>query len=129
MQGLSQADRNQAEVEARAKILWGDKPDEAIRFLMLKGFSREEASEKIHALIKERHRTIRAEGFRKIIIGSLTVVGSAVALLTMWKVGFISPFVLGGVGLACVGGLWMLMNGLFRFLAPGSQSGDATEND
>jgi predicted phage tail protein len=95
----------------------------------LKGFTQEEASEKIHTMIKERHRTIRAEGLKKIIFGSLIALGSAGSLLGMWKVGFFSPFVFGGVGLACVGGLWMLLNGLFKFLSPGSQGGDASEND
>ena len=126
---VSQEGRDQAVVEARAKILWGDNPDEAIRFLMLRGFTTEEATEKIHAMIKERRRTIRGEGFKKIIIGSLLAFASSGALFGMWKVGFISPFVGGGVGLACVGGLWMLFNGLLKFLAPGSQGGDAAGND
>jgi hypothetical protein len=126
---VSQEDRDKAVVEARAKILWGDNPDEVIRFLMLHGFTNEEASEKIHAMIKERRRTIRGEGIKKIIVGSLLACASAGALFGMWKVGFISPFVAGGVGLACVGGLWMLFNGLLQFLTPGSQSGDAAGND
>jgi hypothetical protein len=127
--GVPQQDPAQLEAEARAKILWGDRPDEVIHFLMLRGLTNEEASAKVHAMIKERSRTIRAKGLVKFIGGTLTTLGAAGAMLTMLKVGFFSPFVLGGVGLAAVGGLWLIFNGLWKIIAPGAQSGDASDND
>lgn len=127
--GAQQPDRDQAEVEARAKILWGDAPDEVIHFLMLRGFTNEEASGKIRAMLKERRRTIRAKGIVKTIGGILLTCGAAGFLLTMLKYGFFSPFVLGLDGLACVCGLWMFLNGLWKIIAPGAQIGDASDND
>lgn len=127
--GAQQPDRDQAEVEARAKILWGDAPDEVIHFLMLRGFTNEEASENIRAMLKERRRTIRAKGIVKTIGGILLTCGAAGFLVTMLKYGFFSPFVLGLDGLACVCGLWMILNGLWKIIAPGAQIGDASDND
>lgn len=126
---VPQQDRAQVEAEARAKILWGDRPDEVIHFLMLRGFTNDEASEEVHAMIRERSRTIRAKGVVKASGGTLLTLGSTGALVTFLKIGFFSPFVLGGIGLAIVCGLWLFLNGLWKIIAPGAQSGDASDND
>ena len=128
MSGL-QPDPVQVEAEARAKILWGDRQDEVIHFLMLRGFSSEDATEKVRTMIKERSRTIRVKGIVKTIGGTVLAGGSASAMVVMLKIGFFSPFVLGLIGLAIVGGLWILFNGLWKIIAPGAQSGDASDND
>ena len=117
------------ETEARAKILWGDRPEEIIHFLTLRGFSNEDATEKVHTMIKERNRTIRTKGLVKTIGGSALTLGSAAALFVLLRIGFFSPFVLGLIGLAICGGLWILFNGLWKLIAPGAQSGDASDND
>lgn len=125
--GVAPMNPEQVEAEAKAKILWGDKPEEVTHYLMIQGFSHEEASEKVRAMIKERVRTIRAKGIMKTLGGLAASLGSGGFLWMLLKVGFYSPFVLGIVGLGCVLGLWLLLNGLFKVLAPGSQLGDASE--
>jgi hypothetical protein len=127
--GVAPANPEQVEAEARAKILWGDKPDEVTHFLMIQGFTHEEASEKVRTMIKERIRTIRAKGVVKTLGGVVVTAGSGGFLWLLLKAGFFSPFVLGLVGLACVLGLWLLFNGLLKALAPGTQLGDASEED
>lgn len=126
--GIAPMDPAQAETEAKAKILWGDKPEAVTHFLMLQGFTQEEASEKVRAMMKERIRTIRTKGVAKTLGGAVLTLGSGGFLWMLIKVGFFSPFVLGLVGLACVVGLWLLLNGLLIILAPGSQLGDASED-
>ena len=126
--GIASKDPEQLEAEAKAKILWGDKPEEVTHFLMLQGFTQPEASAKVRAMVKERLRTIRAKGVAKTLGGAVLTLGSGGFLWMLIKVGFFSPIVLGLVGLACVVGLWLLLNGLLTILAPGSQLGDASED-
>ncbi|HEX9046186.1 MAG TPA: hypothetical protein VF988_04105 [Verrucomicrobiae bacterium] len=127
--GAQMPDRAQVETEARAKILWGDAREEVIMFMMLRGIPRDEASELVGAMLKERRRTIRAKGIAKTVGGVITTCGAGAAIFAMLRTGFFSPFVLGGVGLAAVGGLWMIFNGVFKVIAPSAASGDASEND
>jgi hypothetical protein len=127
--GAQEPDRAQVETEARAKILWGDAQDEVIQFMMIRGIPGPEATALVRNMLKERRRTVRAKGFAKTVGGIVTTCGAAGAIVTMLRYGFISPFVLGGVGLAGVMGLWMLFNGIFKLVAPGAASGDASEND
>jgi hypothetical protein len=127
--GVGQTDRTQAEHEARAKILWGDPPEEVIKFLMFKGFSHEEASGKVRALFRERLNTVRATGIQKILMGIFMAVGAASTFLLLVRAGFISVWILAAAGLACVSGLWMILTGALKVLAPKSEIGDASEND
>jgi hypothetical protein len=126
---IGQTDHTQAEHEARAKILWGDSQEDVLKFLMLKGFSHEEASGKVRVLFRERMRTVRGMGFGKILMGIFVAVGAAATFLLMVRVGFVSIWVLGSAGIACVSGLWMILSGIFKVLAPKLESGDASEND
>lgn len=121
--------RNQAEIEAKAKILWGDSPEEVIKFLMIRGFSCQEASDKVHVLFKERLATIRANGIVKILTGIFVAVGAATSFLFLVKIGFLSIWLLASAGIACVSGLWMIFIGIFKVLAPKSERGDASDND
>ncbi len=121
--------RNQAEIEARAKILWGDSPEEVIKFLMIGGFSCQEASDKVRVLFKERLAEIRANGIVKILTGIFVAVGAATSFLFLVKIGFLSIWLLASAGIACVSGLWMILIGIFKILAPKSEHGDASDND
>ena len=127
--GAQEPDRAQVETGARAKILWGDAQDEVIQFMMIRGIPGPEATALVRNMLKERRRTVRAKGFAKTVGEILTTCAAGGAILVMLRYGFFSPFVLGGVGLAGVMGLWMLFNGIFKLVAPGAASGDASEND
>jgi hypothetical protein len=121
--------RNQADIEARAKILWGDSPEEVIKFLMIRGFSCQEASDKVHVLFKERLAEIRANGIVKILTGIFVAVGAATSFLFLVKIGFLSIWLLASAGIACVSGMWMILIGIFKVLTPKSEHGDASDND
>src|SRR6266545_8071134 len=46
----AQMDRSQVEHEARAKISWGDAPEEVAKYLMMQGLSRKEASSLVEGM-------------------------------------------------------------------------------
>lgn len=127
--GTQDSDHIQAELEAKAKILWGEPPEEVIKFLMIRGFSYQEASDKVRVLFKERIAAIRANGIGKMLIGIFVAFGSAALLLVLWKAGMISIWLFGSVAIGGVYGLWMILKGLLKVLAPKSERGDASEND
>src|SRR5260221_10355619 len=72
-------DRSQAEHEARAKILWGDAPEEVVRFLMGQGIAVPEASAIVEELFQERAATIRRSGIVKMVGGGLLICVPIVA--------------------------------------------------
>src|SRR5579863_2653407 len=61
--------REQAVVEARAKVSWGDTEEAVIQYLMMQGYSVQEAREISAQMFKERRAETRVNGIRKIIIG------------------------------------------------------------
>jgi hypothetical protein len=127
--GVSPNNRTQAEIEAKAKILWGDPPKEVINFLMIRGLNHQEASETVRMLFKERLAAIRADGIGKILTGIFVALGSASSLVFFVKIGFISIWLLGAVAIAGVYGLWTILVGVLKVLAPKSERGDASDND
>jgi uncharacterized protein YjeT (DUF2065 family) len=127
--GIKEDERNQAEVEAKAKILWGDPPEEVIRFLMIRGFNRQEASDKVRAMFRARLAAIRANGIGKMLMGVFVAFGSSGFFFLQIKYGFISLWLLLATGVACVSGLWLILDGLLKVLMPKLKQGDASEND
>jgi hypothetical protein len=126
---LQKINRTQLEFEARAKILWGDTPEEVIRFLRIQGLETEEASAMVQEMLRERMATIRAAGISKIFKGIGIAIGSALTFILFVKVGFLSIWILGSLALACVFGLWLVLAGTLKVLNPKSEAGDAAEND
>jgi len=96
---------------------------------MIQGIGREEASVMVSAMFRERVRTIRGNGIRKILMGIIMAVGAAATFLFLFRIGFISIWLLASAGIACVSGLWMILIGIFKVLAPKSEHGDASDND
>jgi hypothetical protein len=119
-----QIDRTQAEHEARAKISWGDAPEEVVKFLMIQGLGYEEASAMVHAMFKERAKTIRRNGIKKIILGALLICVPIVALFIFLSM-LIFPIKLFAVTIM-VGlyGAWMALKGTIMVVAPKSEPGD-----
>ncbi|HEY1662485.1 MAG TPA: hypothetical protein VGI03_08710 [Verrucomicrobiae bacterium] len=109
-----------AEAEAKAKILWGDSKEEVIQFLMMQGFSVNDASELVQVAFKERAVAVRAEGIRKVFIGLGMMFGSVISL----PFARLSFWLLGMAGIAGLSGFWMALNGTLMALAPKSEKGD-----
>jgi len=122
-----QLDRTQAENEARAKISWGDAPEDVTRFLMMQGFGYEEAVVLVRAMVRERAATIRRNGIGKILIGCVLVPVPIIAFSFFVRAGFIplTPFAV--TLLVGVWGAWMLLKGALMLLAPKSEPGDIAD--
>ncbi len=121
---LGLVDRSTAEIEARAKISWGDSPDEVIRYLMLQGFTATEAKETVDVLFKERLAELRVKGIRKIFtgIGLMFVPVIEGLIFVMVHLIFLKLMAIGVmVGLW---GVWQLLNGIVMLAAPKMESGD-----
>src|SRR6516225_7467091 len=105
------ARRDQVESEARAKVIWGEDPDQALNFLRVNGFRDDEALAIVHDVLRERLAAVRGIGFRKIMIGLGLIAIPVVAWLMMMRAGVISIKLLGITGTAGVFGAWKVMQG------------------
>ncbi len=117
----------QAQHEARAKIFWGDTAEEVIKYLKVQGFSYEEASGLVQAMFLEREVTIRANGVRKIFIGSALLAVPIVAFFIFLGIGIIPMKLFALAIMVGLWGAWMLINGIIMFLAPKWERGDVAD--
>ena len=124
---MPKVDRSQAEHEAKAKILWGDPPDEAIKHLMLHGFTVDEASALVSQMCQERFSTIRANGIKKIIFGVVLICVPVVALVIFLSIGVIYIKILALTIMVGFYGAWLALKGCFMVLSPKSEQGDVSE--
>ena len=122
-----QVDHAQAQVEARAKISWGDSPKQVIGYLMMQGFGREEASELVQEMFRERVATIRANGIKKLIFGAALVCVPIVALVFFLSIGILPMNIFAFTIMAGRWGVWQIIKGLFMVLTPKSEPGDVAE--
>jgi hypothetical protein len=135
----AQPDRTQLMFEARAKISWGDSPQEVLKYLMINGIPHEEANEFVNDLFDQRAAAIRSRGILYIFAG----IGLVCVPIVMWFVAQRASEVYNwghtshltsramrgllitiGIGL---GGIGLLIKGLFMFFSPQSSSGDVAE--
>lgn len=122
-----QVDHTQAQHEARAKIYWGDPPEEVIKYLMIKGISHEEASVMVGALLRERAAAIRANGIRKILTGISLMAVPVVAYRIFVGIGIIPMKLFGLTIMVGLWGVWLFLKGTIMFLSPKSESGDLAD--
>jgi hypothetical protein len=126
--GHRHVDRARAENEARAKVLWGDEAKDVATFLRSQGLSFEEANSMVQSLFAERAKTVRAEGFKKMLIGGALILLPIVFFLANLASGRIYVRPLALTVMAGFYGLYQLVKGLFMFIAPKSESGDVFDN-
>src|SRR5215510_11771802 len=98
-----QVDRNQAEIEARAKISWGDPPMEVVKYLMIQGWSYEEAAPLVDSIFRERAATIRKTGIMRVVLGLGLMCVPIFALFYFAHIGVISWTLM---SLAVMAGVW-----------------------
>jgi hypothetical protein len=79
----------QATIQARAQMTWGDSHQSIIEFLQSNGFGDKEAFDLVRNLQKERNLEIRALGLRKIYIGISLILIPIVYLIISGFLGFI----------------------------------------
>jgi len=120
-------DRTQAEYEARAKVSWGDPPQAVTGYLMMQGFSREEASSLVKELFHERAATVRGNGIRRIVIGVALMCVPVVALFIFLSLGVIHLGIFAVTIILGFWGVWMIIKGICMVLAPKVEAGDVAE--
>lgn len=119
--------REQAEHEARAKAMWGDAPEQITSYLMVQGYSRDEAMELTKVLVKERTSAVRANGIRKMLIGFGLVWVPVIALIIFLSIGYIPLKPMGAAILIGIYGAYLLLRGLLMAIAPKSEKGDVAD--
>jgi hypothetical protein len=124
---LGLVDHATAEIEARAKISWGDSRDDVISYLMLQGFSAPEAKELVAVLFKERLAALRVKGIRKILIGFGAMCVPVIAWGTMAHLGIIFMKALALAVMVGLWGCWEVLNGIIMLVAPKMESGEIGE--
>lgn len=124
---LGLVDRNQAEHEARAKAMWGDSKEQIIGYLMIQGFTLPEATEVATNLFKERTAAVRANGIRKIIIGSGMICVPIVALIIFLSIGVIPLKLFAVTIMIGLYGAYIALKGILMAVAPKSERGDVAD--
>jgi hypothetical protein len=120
-----QTDPGQVANEARAKMFWGDPPQEVLKFLMINNIPRQEAMEIVRELTHERMVQMRKNGLIKIFSGILMICVPIGGWFGGMAVISIKIF-----AFMCMLGLWgfyRLVKGMLMVLAPKSQHGDVSE--
>ena len=82
----------------------------------------------VRALLIERAKTVRAEGFKKMIWGGAVIVVPIAFCLADLGAGRVPIRLLALTVMVGFYGLWVLVKGLLMFLAPKSESGDVYED-
>ena len=124
-----QVSRTQAQHEARAKMLWGDKPLQVLAYLLSQGFTREDASELVKEFLAERTRIIRWKGIKYVAIGIVLFLVPAITLAVAFFDNHIPNLRAVGVWVVIgLAGVSLLIKGIFILISPGSTSGDASDS-
>lgn len=113
--------------EARARTLWGDEPEEVVKFLMLQGLSAVEATELKNELFVERAKTVRSNGIFKAVTGFGLMCVPVATLIGCMAVGYIPLKLIGVTGVLGLWGFYRLLKGSIMFIAPKSEPGDVSD--
>jgi hypothetical protein len=120
-----QTDPTQVAHEARAKIFWGDPPQEVLKFLLINNVPRAEAMEIIRELTHERTVQMRKNGLVKIFSGILMVcvpVGGWFGGMAVISIKLFAFMIMLGLW-----GAYRLIKGILMVVAPKMQQGDVSE--
>ncbi len=124
---IPQIDRAQAEHEARAKIFWGDDPDEVTRHLMMQGLSLQDASALVAEFNKERAAATRGNGFRKLFIGVPMMFVPVVAFVIFSSIRIFPLKIFAVTVMVGIWGAWWTLNGTMMLIAPKIEPGDVAD--
>jgi hypothetical protein len=123
-------DRDRLTTEARAKIFWGDAPEEVTKFLMAQGLEHGEASDLVAGMYKERLATLRGIGLRRVLIGGGMICVPIVSFFFYIRAGHLPIKLFAAKVAVGVWGAWMFIRGAIMLIAPKMGSEDiADEQD
>jgi hypothetical protein len=116
-------DRDKAEKEARAKIMWGDSAEQVASYLTVQGLGRDEAVEIAQGIFQERAAIVRSNGIKKIVIGLVLVCVPVAAYLVFHARGrfpirfSIWCYIIG------IYGAYMFITGILAVVSPKTEKG------
>jgi hypothetical protein len=122
-----QTDPGQVAHEARAKIFWGDPPQEVLKFLMINNIPRQEAMEIVRELSHERVVQMRKNGLIKMISGILMVCVPVAGWFIFNAAGIIPMKLFAIMIMLGLWGAYRVLKGTFMVVAPKAQQGDVSE--
>lgn len=114
----------QAQIEGRAKIFWGDPPDEVKKFLMRNSISVAEATALVDEWFLERAKTIRSNGIKKAFTGIGLATVPVIFYVVFNAVGMIPMKLFALTIMIGLYGAYLLVKGIIMFCAPKSEPGD-----
>jgi hypothetical protein len=113
--------------EARARLDFGDSPEEVLKYLKAEGVPEERAQGLIELIQLARNAPLRVAGVRKISTG-ITMMAGAVPL---WFVLPLFGAVLGKLQVMAIGlalyGWWRIAAGVVMLMTPQRETKDGTE--
>lgn len=121
--------REQVEQEARAKIFWGEDPEQVLHFLRLNRFTVEDAEAFVDSVFRERMVHVRSLGVRKILFGvpmMLVPVGAWLLFGFMYR-SVVILTVLGVAGAIGLWGAWKVLEGVLMLVFPENEKVDLAD--
>lgn len=110
----------EAVIEARASIIWGESTEQAADALRAKGFTAAQIKLIIDTCVKERAREIRYLGFKDVLLGSALLLLGSAFFLSLHFLHIQSARLIGrlfGLAALAVGyGLWRCIRGVERLM-------------
>lgn len=119
--------------QAKARVTWGDRPEDVVEFLIGGGLDPGEAAALVDGLVLKRNREVRSRGLQKLITGAGLVLAVIVFFGALpwraWMVSLNQTFGSGrrgslgsmlvlAAGGAGVVGIWWMYRGLCALLQP-----------
>lgn len=118
----------QAQIEARAKVFWGDAAEDVIKYLQMQGISYDDACVMVDQMFAEREKAIRARGVRKICIGVAMMLVPVVVYFILASIGYIDGKLLAMAAVIGLGGAWFCLKGTFMVVSPATEIGEVSEH-
>jgi hypothetical protein len=116
--------QDEARIEARAKIIWGESKESVSAFLQTHGFGEQDTLSLLAEFDQERATAIRSSGIKKLTMGALLVPIPVIAYLVFMAMGVILMKIFAITIVAGLFGLWKVIDGISMIMAPGSERGD-----
>lgn len=117
----------QARHEARAKVFWGDPPEDVVKFLQMQGFQYDDACIVVDQMYTERERVIRACGLRKLMVGFGLMGIPAGTLLIFLHLGVMQWHLMAITVVIGLGGAYFCLKGTFMLVSPRTETGEVDD--